>query len=78
MTCFVSQSLEIKFTTTTKMSCIPFNIHISNVKMANTQLTNVGYTYMVMLFSIKLSKIDSTKTSLDGKTTHKHNLYDNL
>jgi hypothetical protein len=46
--------------------------------MAYTQLANVGYTYMVMVFSIELGKIDSTKTFLDGKTTHEHNLYNNL
>jgi len=29
VTCYVSQSLEIKLTTTTKTSCAPFDIHKS-------------------------------------------------
>ncbi len=39
VTCFVSQLLEIKLTTIAKMSCIPFDIHRSNVQVANTRLT---------------------------------------
>ncbi len=78
VTCFASQLLEIKLTTTTKMSCIPFDIHRSNAQLANTQLANVGCTYMVMIFSTKLGKTNSAKTFLNGKTTREHNLYDNL
>jgi len=37
-----------------------------------------GYTYVVMVFSTKLSKLTSTKTFIDGKTTHQHNLHANL
>ncbi len=50
VTCFASQLLEIKLTTTTKMSCIPFDIHRLNVQVVDTQLANVGCTYMVMFF----------------------------
>ncbi len=78
VTCFTTQSLEIKLTITTKMSCTPFNIHKSNVQGANKQLTNVGYTYKFMVFSTKLSKIVSTKAFLDWKTICGHNLYDTL
>jgi hypothetical protein len=38
----------------------------------------VGYTYVVIVFSTKLSKLTSTKTLIDGKTTHQHNLHANL
>ncbi len=78
MTCFVSQLLEIKLTTIAKMSCIPFDIHRSNVQVVDTQLANVGCTYMVMFFPTKVGKTNSAKTFLNGKTTRKHNLYDNL
>jgi len=37
-----------------------------------------GYTYVVMIFSTKLSKLTSTKTFIDEKTTHQHNLHANL
>jgi hypothetical protein len=42
------------------------------------KLANEGCTYIVMVFSIKLSKTFSTKAFLDGKTPCGHNLHDNL
>jgi hypothetical protein len=43
ITCFGSQLLEIKFTITTMMSCVPFDIQ-SNVQVVDKQLANAGYT----------------------------------
>ncbi len=45
--------------------------------VANKQLTNVNYTYMVMVSSSKLSMLDSNKTLLDGKISQKDKLYAN-
>jgi hypothetical protein len=42
------------------------------------KLANEGCTYIVMVFSTKLSKTFSTKAFLDGKTPCGHNLHDNL
>ncbi len=78
VTCFTTQSLKIKFTITTKMSCTPFDIHKSNLQGANKQLANVGYTYKLMVFCTKLSKIVSTKTFLNWRTICGHSLYDTL
>jgi hypothetical protein len=42
-------SQKMKLTTTTMMSWTPFNIHKSNVQVANKQLANAGYTYKLMV-----------------------------
>jgi hypothetical protein len=68
VTCFASQSLEIKLTTTTKMSCAPFNIHKLNVQVVDEQLTNASCTYKLMIFSTNVGKTISSKAFLDGKT----------
>jgi len=54
-----------------------FHIHKSTMHVANKQLTNVNYTYMVMVSSSKLSMLDSNKTLLDGKISQKDKLYAN-
>ncbi len=44
VTCFASQSLEIKFTTTIKTSLAPFDIHKSKVQVVDIQSVNVSCT----------------------------------
>jgi hypothetical protein len=50
-----------------KPSFTPFDIHKSNLHLANKQLTNVCYTYVLMVFSTKVDKIASTKALLMGR-----------
>ncbi len=54
-----------------------FHIHKSTVHVANKQLTNVNYTYMVMVSFSKLGMLDSNKTFLYGKISQKDKLYAN-
>ncbi len=75
VTCFASHSLEMKLTTMAKTSHVQLNIHRSKVQMVDKQSTNVGTTYVVMVFSTKFGKISSTNAFSDGKTTHGHNQY---
>jgi hypothetical protein len=63
VTCFTSQSFEIKFTTTTNTSHAPFDINESKVQVVNKQSTNVNYMQEVMVFSTNLGKTSSTKVS---------------
>lgn len=44
VTCYISQSLEIKLTTTIKTSCTPFDINKSNVQVVHRQLANASFT----------------------------------
>jgi len=43
VTCFTSQSFEIKFTISTNTSHAPFDIDESKVQVVDKQSTNVGY-----------------------------------
>jgi hypothetical protein len=78
VTCFALQSLKIKFTNITKMSCVHFDIQRSNVQVVDKQLANASYTKVTMAFSTKLGRTFSTKVFLDGKIIHGHDLYDNV
>ncbi len=67
-----------KVTNMANMSCIPFDIHKSNVQVVNKWQANVNYTFIIMVFFYQTRSIVSTKILIDGKIIHGHNLHDNL
>jgi hypothetical protein len=75
VTCLGSQLLEMKFTTTMKTSCAPFDIQRSKVHMVETHPPTASCKCFVKVSYTNVSKTFLARKFQDGKTTLKHNMY---